>query len=363
MAKAVEDHWDGPLEGLVITRYGHGLPTRQIEVVEAAHPVPDETGLAATEAILSWLRGLSPDDLVLFLGSGGASSLLVRPAPGITLADKQRITRALLKSGADIHAINAVRKHLSAVKGGRLALLAQPASVVGLYISDVGGDDPSAIASGPTVADPTTRAAARATLAQRKIPVPAAVTKWLASPRSESPKPGDARFVRVRNDIIATSEMGLTAAAEKSIPLPTVSMDYANPGEARDFAGEHARQLTALDTAAVYLSGGETTVTVRGTGRGGRNTEFLLALALALDGRPNVWAIACDTDGIDGTEDNAGAILAPDTLTRAKSLGLDARAMLENNDSYGFFAALNDLVRVGPTRTNVSDFRAILAMP
>jgi len=365
MAKAVEDHWLGPLEGLVITRYGHGAPTRHIEVVEAGHPVPDEAGLKATEEILARLRGLTEDDLVLFLGSGGGSALLVQPPPRITFAEKQKITRALLKSGADIHAINCVRKHLSLVKGGRLALAAHPAQVIGLLISDVAGDDPAVIASGPTVADPTTRETALATLARYDVSISGAIENWLAGKASESPKPNDDRFARVRNKVIATSWYALGEAALKVPPACAVSTPHlSGKADARDVARMHAKlALDAKRTFLLILSGDETTVTVRGKGRGGRNTEFLLALALELGGAPKIWAIACDTDGIDGTEDNAGAILTPDTLARAKAHGIDARAMLADNASYSFFEALNDLVRVGPTRTNVSDFRAVLVVP
>jgi hydroxypyruvate reductase len=372
MAKAVEDHWAGPLEGLVITRHGHGAPTRVIEVVEAAHPVPDEAGLKATEEIFRRLQGLTEDDLVLFLGSGGGSSLLVKPAPGITLADKQAITRALLKSGADIRAINCVRKHLSAVKGGRLALVARPAEVVGLLISDVPGNDPASIASGPTVPDPTTREEAQEILARYSISIPRSVEAWLASEASESPKPGDARLVRVRNQVTATSEMAVEAVMQQARAYPSFMsrLDFTD-ASSRDAAHAHAELTRMMEqmhprpwvAPFLALSGDETTVTVGGNGRGGRNTEFALALAIELNGAPEVWAIACDTDGIDGTEDNAGAIVTPDTLARARALGLDARAMLDNNDSYSFFAALNDVVRVGPTRTNVSDFRAVLVMP
>ena len=368
MAKAVESHWpqDRPLSGLVITRYGHGVPCRKIEVIEAGHPVPDEAGVAAAERMLAAVQGLGEDDLVLALISGGGSSLLALPAPGITLADKQAVTRALLNSGAPISEINCVRKHLSAVKGGRLALAAAPARVVSLIISDVPGDDPATIASGPTVPDPTTRQEALAILDKYAFAFPDAVRAWLENSVSETPKPG--AFVRVENRIVATARDALTAArrwAEKQ-GFCAIDLGDSIEGEAREIAGIHAE--LALRQAregkpCLILSGGETTVTVKGKGRGGRNAEYLLALALALDGAAGISAIACDTDGIDGTETNAGAMIAPDTLARAKSYGLDARAMLSNNDAYGFFEKLGDLVETGPTRTNVNDFRAIFIAP
>jgi len=370
MAKAAEDHWPQqcPLSGLVITRYGHGVPCRSIEVVEAGHPVPDAAGVAAAERMLAAVQGLDENDLVLALISGGGSSLFALPAPGLTLVDKQALTRALLKSGAPISEINCVRKHLSAVKGGRLALAAVPARVVSLIISDVPGDDPATIASGPTVADPTTRQEALAILAKRNIVVPAAIRAWLESPASETPKPGDSAFERVDNRIIATARDALAAAGRLAEKKGFAVLDLGDriEGEARDVARAHAE--LALRHAkdgrpCVILSGGETTVTVKGKGRGGRNAEYLLALALALDGAPAISAIACDTDGIDGTETNAGALIGPDTLGRAQALGIDAQAMLRNNDAYAFFDKLGDLVETGPTRTNVNDFRAILISP
>ena len=376
MARAVEDHWPGPLSGLVITRYGHGVPCRRIEVVEASHPVPDATGTAAAARILASVRGLAADDLVLFLASGGGSALMALPAPGLTLDDKRQVTRALLKSGATIGEINCVRKHLSAIKGGRLAAAAAPARVVTLAISDVPGDDPGTIASGPTVADATTFADARAILAKYTIVPPPAVERHLAEAREESPKPGDPRLARSEFVLIATPQRALeaaAAAARRAGVFPLVLGD-AIEGEARDVALVHAgiaRQAAAVklvlgEHAAplplVLLSGGETTVTVRGKGRGGRNAEFLLALALALGGAPGVFALACDTDGIDGSEDNAGAVISPDTIARAAMLGIDLKARLADNDAYGAFLALRDLVVTGPTRTNVNDFRAILVL-
>ncbi len=366
MAKAVEDHWPGPVEGLVVTRYGHGCPTRGIEVVEAGHPLPDAAGANAARRILDKIRGLGPDDLVLALISGGGSALLALPAPGLALADKQAVGRALLLSGATIAEINCVRKRLSAIKGGRLAIAAAPARVVALIISDVPGDDPATIASGPTTPDPATAADALSILAKYRIDAPARVIAHLNAPESETPKPGDSRFARVENRVIATARDALNAAAAaaRAAGVDPILLGDAIEGEARVVA--RAQAALALRTAAnggwpaVLISGGETSVTVRGNGRGGRNAEFLLALAIALDGHPGISAIACDTDGVDGTEDNAGAVIRPDTLARAAAMGVDAKAHLDNNDAYGFFAALGDLAVTGPTRTNVNDFRAIL---
>jgi len=372
MAKAVEDRWQGDLSGLVVTRYGHALPCSRIEVVEAAHPVPDAAGQQAARRILGLAQGstggLTKDDLVLCLISGGASALLAIPGDGLTLADKQAVNKALLKSGANISEMNCVRKHLSAIKGGRLAAAAYPARVVTLLISDVPGDDPSVIGSGPTVADPSTREDALAVIKKYGIAAPEAVSRHLSSPDCETPKPGGQRLGRCETHIIGTPQAALRAAADlaKSAGLTPVVLGDLE-GEARDVALVHAgiaRQVAAhgqpLPAPAVIISGGETTVTVRGQGRGGRNAEFLLALAVALDGQPGIAAVAGDTDGIDGTEDNAGAILTPDSLSRAAALGLNAKAMLANNDGYGFFSQLGDLIVTGPTRTNVNDFRAIL---
>ncbi|WP_420349283.1 glycerate kinase type-2 family protein [Pelagibius sp.] len=369
MAKAVEDHWDAPLEGLVVTRYDHGADCRRIEVVEAAHPVPDSKGREAAGRILAMVEGLEPDDLVLCLISGGGSALLALPAEGITLEEKQAVNRALLKSGAAIDEMNCVRKHLSAIKGGRLAAAAAPAKVVSLLISDVPGDDPSVIASGPTVADPTTFADARAILEKYGIAAPEGVAKLLWAEAEETPKPGDQRLSGAETYVIAKPQACLEAAAAvaRDAGIAPVILGDAIEGEARDVAqvmAGIARQVVRygqpVPAPCVLLSGGETTVTVRGDGRGGRNAEFLLALTVALDGLPGVYALACDTDGIDGSEDNAGAILTPETLARAAAAGLDAKAMLANNDGYGFFSKLGALVKTGPTRTNVNDFRAIL---
>jgi glycerate 2-kinase len=371
MARSVERHWQGPLSGLVVTRYGHGEPCGQIEVVEAAHPVPDAAGQAAAERMLAMAGALGPDDLVLCLISGGGSALLALPAPGITLADKQAINRALLRSGATIAEINCVRKHLSAIKGGRLALACAPARVVTLLISDVPGDDPGTIASGPTLADPTSCADAQAVLRKYAITVPDNVRAHLDSGAGETPKPGTPGLERNRVHVVAAAQDALEAAAARARAAgvtPYILSD-AIEGEARDVALVHAamarqvaRRGQPFARPCVMLSGGETTVTVRGQGRGGRNAEFLLALALALDGAAGVHALACDTDGIDGSEDNAGAVCGPDTLARAAALGVDARARLADNDGYGFFSALGDLVVTGPTRTNVNDFRALLIL-
>jgi glycerate 2-kinase len=370
MARAVEAHWRGPLDGLVVTRYGQKLPTEKIEVVEASHPVPDAAGEAAARRILARAQGLGRDDLVLCLISGGGSALLSLPAPGLTLADKQEVNRALLRSGATIGEINCVRKHLSAIKGGRLAAAGGDAQVVTLAISDVPGDDPSIIASGPTVPDPTTFADARAVLEKYGVVPPLAVARRLAAgPAEETPKPGDPRLARARFTLVATPQVSLeaAAAAARAAGVEPVILGDSIEGEAREVARafaaialQIARRGQPAPPPAVLLSGGETTVTVRGRGRGGRNSEFLLALALALDGCAGIHALAADTDGIDGTEDNAGAVVSPDTLARAGRAGLDPRKALADNDAYGFFAGLGDLLVTGPTHTNVNDFRAIL---
>jgi glycerate 2-kinase len=371
MAKAVEDHWRGPLEGLVVTRYGHGAPCRHIEVVEASHPVPDAAGQDAARRILAMVKGLAPEDLVLCLISGGGSALLALPADGVTLADKQALNKALLKSGATIAEMNCVRRHLSAIKGGRLAAAAAPARVLTLMISDVPGDHPCVIASGPTIADPTTSADAWAILQKYAIAVPANVRVHLGSAGAETLKPGDPRLAGVANVMIATPQMSLEAAAgmARKAGVTPVILANAIEGEARDVALVHAaiaRQVHGfgqpLPPPCVLLSGGETTITLRGTGKGGRNTEFLLALAIALDGHAGIYALAADTDGIDGSEDNAGAIVSPESLARAEKLDVSAKAMLANNDPYTFFSAIGDLVVTGPTLTNVNDFRAILVL-
>jgi glycerate 2-kinase len=371
MARAVEDHWDGVLEGLVVTRYGHGVPCQRIDVVEAAHPVPDAAGREAAARILERAAGLGEEDLLICLISGGGSALLTLPAPGLTLEDKQSVARALLRCGAAIAEINCVRKHLSAIKGGRLAAAAAPARVCSLLISDVPGDDPATIASGPTVPDPTSFAEARAVLAKYGIDAPPAVQRHLEAARDETPKPGDPRLAKIETRLISRPQDALEAAADeaRAAGLAALILGNAIEGEAREVAKVMAgmakqtrRHGQPGEPPLVLLSGGETTVTLRGEGRGGRNSEFLLALAVALEGEPGVHAIACDSDGIDGSEDNAGAFVTEDTLTRARAAGLDAKARLADNDAYGFFEVLGDLIVTGPTRTNVNDFRAILVL-
>lgn len=369
MARTVEDHWQGELSGLVVTRYGHGAGCRRIEVVEAAHPVPDEAGRRAASRIMEMAQGLTEDDLVLCLISGGGSALLALPAEGITLEEKQAVNKALLQSGATISEMNCVRKHFSAIKGGRLALACAPARIVTLLISDVPGDDPGVIASGPTLPDPTTCEDALAILRKYGIAISPNMEKHLSTGMGETPKPDNPRFARNSHRIIATARHALEAAAEAARQAgvtPYILSDDME-GEARDVGMVHAalaRQVALrnqpFQKPCVIISGGETTVTVRGNGRGGRNAEFLLSLAANLNGLPGVHAIAGDTDGIDGSEDNAGAIYQPDSIFRAEKLGLRAHAMLDNNDGYGFFSMLGDLVVTGPTRTNVNDFRAIL---
>ncbi len=356
MALAVERHWPptAPLGGLAITRYAHGLPTERIRVIEAGHPVPDAAGEGAARALLEQVRQLGPDDLLLALVSGGGSSLLSLPAPGVPMEGLKAMTRELLRCGAPIQEMNTVRKHLSAIQGGRLAAACR-APVLALIVSDVTGDDPTHIASGPCAPDPTTVADAEAVLRKYAIAAP--------GPFSETPKPGDPLFARVENRVIATARRSLEAAAAvfaaRGYAATILGDDIT--GEAREVARAMAAQALSARRPGVLISGGECTVTVRGAaGRGGRCAEFLLALGIALQGAPGVHAIAADTDGIDGSEDNAGALLAPDTLARAAAQGIDAAKMLEANDSYGFFSALGDLVVTGPTRTNVNDYRAIL---
>ena len=369
MARVVDAHYSCALTGIVVTRYGHAVPCPRIEVIEAAHPVPDQAGARAAQRILDSVVGLRENDLVLCLISGGGSALLALPADGVTLEDKQALNTALLKSGATIGEMNCVRKHLSRIKGGRLALACAPARVVTLLISDVPGDDPAIVASGPTLPDAGSCADALAILARYRIEVPDTVRAVLTSGAGETPKPGDARFARNSVHVIASNRIALDAAAGVARKAGITAHILADDieGEARDIALMHASLARAVvhhgapfARPCVILSGGETTVTVTGGGRGGRNTEFLLALAIALDGHAGIHAIACDTDGIDGSEDNAGALMAPDSLARAAAHGLRPRAMLDNNDGYSFFQALGDLVVCGPTLTNVNDFRAIL---
>ena len=384
MAQAVEALWpaDAPLSGLVVTRYHHtpprpaGLPQR-IEVVEASHPVPDAAGLAAAQRILQLTEGLTADDLVLCLISGGGSALLTLPCDGLTLEEKQKINRQLLESGAHIGEMNTVRKHLSAIKGGRLAAACAPAQVVTLTISDVPGDDPSVIASGPTVGDASTCADALAILARYQIAVPEGVLERLRSQALETPKPGDAVFSGHAVHMIATPQQSLeaAAAAARALGMEAHILSDEIEGESREVGKVHAALARAVARRGqpfakpcVILSGGETTVSVRpqpaGTprGRGGRAGEFCLGLAQALQGQAGVWALAADTDGIDGVEDNAGAFVAPDTLVRARAAGIKVEQFLDRNDAYGFFEPLGALVLTGPTHTNVNDFRALLIL-
>ena len=378
MARELERRWPDPLSGIVVVPYGHAVPCARITVVEAAHPVPDEAGRRAAERAMAAVTGLSADDLVLCLISGGASSLLSLPAPGIEPADERAIGAALLRSAAPITAINCVRKHLSAIKGGRLAVAAAPAQVLTLLVSDVPGDDPSVIGSGPTVGDPTTYADALDILERYGVTPPARVASHLragaaggAGAPPETPKPGDARLERADAVVLVKAADALAAAAaaaEAGGARPVLLGDDV-AGEAREVGLRHAGHALDLlrwsspGTASVLLSGGETTVTVRGRGRGGRNTEYLLGLALGLEGCPDVYALAADTDGRDGSEHNAGAFVTPDTLARARAAGLDPRALLAGNDAYALFEPLGDLVVTGPTLTNLSDLRAILVVP
>ncbi len=370
MAEVIEQEWHGEISGLVVTRYEHGANCKKIEVVEAAHPVPDAAGLAVAQRVLAMVSNLNESDRVIFLLSGGGSSLLALPAAGISLQDKQMLNKALLKSGATIGEMNCVRKHLSAIKGGRLAKACWPASVYTYAISDVPGDEATVIASGPSVGDPSTSAEALAILARYAIDIPANVRDWLKSPASETVKPGDPCLSRSYFQMIATPQQSLDAAAASVLAagLPCLILGDLE-GESRDVAKVHAgiaRQVVLhgqpIKPPCVILSGGETTVTVRGNGRGGRNAEFLLSLTESLKGLPGVYALAGDTDGIDGSEDNAGALMRPDSYARAAALGLSATAELDNNNGYGYFAALDDLIVTGPTRTNVNDFRAILIL-
>ncbi|MTV30343.1 DUF4147 domain-containing protein [Rhodoblastus acidophilus] len=369
MSRALEDSWDGPLSGAVVTRFGYGVACQRIEVIEASHPLPDAAGLAAAQKIAGLVEGLSADDLVIALISGGGSALLAAPLPGLTLDDKRHLSAALLASGATISEMNCIRRHLSALKGGRLGALCAPARVVALLISDVPGDDPIDIASGPTVGDPTTCADALAVLSRYGIEAPPAVLDVLRSGAGESVKPGDPRLARSEVRFIAAPQMALEAAASlaREAGFAAHILSDRIEGEAREVGkvlAALARQIAAkgqpFAAPCVLLSGGETTVTVRGAGRGGRNVEFLLSLGLALEGMPGVYALAGDTDGVDGAEEIAGALLTPDSLARARVLGISPRGALEANDGHGFFQSLGDSVVTGPTLTNVNDFRAIL---
>ena len=374
MAQAVEAEWDdigraGQLEGLVITRYGHSLETRWIEVVEAAHPVPDAAGVSGAARILESVTGLGPDDLVLCLLSGGGSALLTLPIEGISLDEKRIVTRDLLNCGATISEINAIRKHLSAIKGGRLAAAAFPAQTVTLAISDVPGDDPAIIASGPTVADPSTLADANYVIEKYQIELPPAVQMVLGRKSSETPKTGDPLLQRASVRLIVTPQEALEAAAKvaSEAGVTPVILSDSIEGESRDVAQVHAamaRQIAERGqpwpAPCVLLSGGETTVTINGNGSGGANSEFLLSLMLSLDGAPKIYALACDTDGIDGSEENAGAIIGPGTLATGLKKDMDPAKFLANNDAYTYFSAIDSLIITGPTHTNVNDFRAVL---
>lgn len=369
MARAVERHWTGPLEGLVVTRYGYAVPCKHIEIVEAAHPVPDQAGLTAAQRILEKVQGLSADDTVLCLISGGGSALLPLPIEGLTLDDKQAVNRELLKSGASISEMNCVRRHLSGIKGGRLAAACHPAKVVTLLISDVPADRPCDIASGPTVGDASSCADALAIVRRYGIALPDRVREVLTSGRGESIKPDDPRLAGLETHMIATPQMALEAAARvaETAGVHAYILGDSVEGEARDvgkvmaaMAIQVARRKQPFQTPCVLLSGGETTVTIRGDGRGGRNVEFLLALGVALQGEPGIHALAGDTDGVDGIEEIAGAYLSPDTLERALAQGIRPKDSLDRNNGHGFFQALGASVITGPTLTNVNDFRAIL---
>jgi hydroxypyruvate reductase len=369
MAQAVEAHWPGELTGLVVTRYGYAVPCERIEIVQAAHPVPDAAGLAAAQRLLALAESLTADDVVLCLISGGGSALLPLPLPGITLQDKQAINRALLASGASIGEMNTVRRHLSAIKGGRLAVACHPARVITLLLSDVPGDAPCDIASGPTVGDPSTCADALAIVQRYGIALPAHVRRVLESGAGESIKPDDPRLAGSRTHIVAAPQQALQAAAAVAARqgyTPHILSD-AIEGEARDvgkvlaaLALQVAGRGQPFQAPCAILSGGETTVTLRGRGRGGRNVECLLSFALATRGHPRIHALMGDTDGVDGMQDIAGAIAGPETLARAFAQGIQPRQSLDNNDGHGFFEALGDSVITGPTLTNVNDFRVVL---
>lgn len=369
MARAVEAHWPGPLSGLVVTRHGHAAACRSVEIVEASHPVPDAAGLAAARRMMDIAHAAGHDDFVLVLMSGGGSALLPSPLPGLGLEDERAINQALLRSGASIGEMNCVRRHLSAIKGGRLAAACHPARVLTLAISDVPGDDPVDIASGPTVPDPSTCADALAVARRHGVALPPAAIALLESGRGESIKPGDPRLARAAFRLVAAPQQALEAAAEvaRAAGVRPLILGDAIEGEAREvgkvlagIALQASNHDQPVAPPCVLLSGGETTVTVRGSGRGGRNVECLLSMAISLGGRADVHALAADTDGIDGREEIAGALLGPDSLSRARSLGLDPARMLDDNDGHAFFETLGDSIVTGPTRTNVNDFRAIL---
>jgi glycerate 2-kinase len=369
LARALEASWDGPLEGVVVTRYGYAAPCERIEVLEAAHPEPDEAGLAASRRLLQAVSGLTADDLVIALVSGGGSALLPCPPGSLTLADEIALNRTLLASGAPISDMNAVRKHVSGIKGGRLALAASPARVVSLVVSDIPGDDPALVASGPTVPDAAGRESALGVVREYRLDLPQAVLDHLADPACAAPDPADPAFGRNEVHVIASASVSLEAARAEAAAraVPAVILSDAIEGEARDVARMHAaiaREIGARSRPfappVVLLSGGETTVTLRGKGRGGRNGEFLLAFALAVDGLDGIHALAADTDGIDGSEGNAGGIVDGGTAARIRAAGADPRALLAANDAWTALDLAGDLLVTGPTGTNVNDFRAIL---
>jgi glycerate 2-kinase len=369
MAAALEKAWDGPLEGVVVTRYGYGAPTNGIHVLEAAHPVPDAAGLAASQVLLDRVAGLSEDDLVIALISGGGSALLPSPPKGLTLADEIAVNEALLASGAPIAAMNTVRKHVSTIKGGRLAAAAFPARVVSLVVSDIPGDNPALVASGPTLPDTSTRAEALAIVEAYRMKLPAPVKAHLASAAAESPRPDDPRFARNTVHLIASAAVSLeaAAAAAERAGIPAVILSDSIEGEAREVGAVHAaiaREVAIRNQPfarpVLMLSGGETTVTLRGNGKGGRNSEFLLAFALGIDGFHSIHALAADTDGIDGSEDNAGAFADGSSVARMRTAGIDTKGRLAQNDAWTAFNAIEDLFVPGPTGTNVNDLRAIL---
>lgn len=371
MAHVAEQHLQGPINGCVVTRYGHAVDCEHIEIIEAAHPVPDQAGIQAARQILDMVGNLTADDLVIALISGGGSALLPMPAPGITLSDKQDISRQLLRSGATISQMNTVRRHLSAIKGGHLAAACYPARVVNLIISDIPGDNPADVASGPTVADTTTCADALEILQRYKVNVPDSVRRILEEGVSETVKPDHPHMANVDTRVIASSQHALMAAADvaRQAGITPVVLGDAIEGESREvatvmaaIANQVRRHGQPAQAPCVLLSGGETTVTVRGDGRGGRNVEFLLSLALALQGADRVYAVAGDTDGVDGQEETAGAFVFPDTLERAHTLGMAPRHFLDNNNAHEFFERLDNTLVTGPTLTNVNDFRAILVL-
>lgn len=369
LARAFERAWDAPLQGVVVTRYGYAVPCERIRVREAAHPVPDEAGLAAARELMASVEGLGADDLVVALICGGGSALLPSPAPGLTLADEIAVNEALLASGAPISAMNTIRKHVSTIKGGRLAAAAAPARVVSLIVSDIPGDDPALVASGPTVPDKATRRDAQAIVAAYGMTLPERVMAHLASPAADAPLPDDPRFALNELHVIASAARSLDAAAEEAgrRGVGAVILSDAIEGEAREVGRVHAAIAREVATRGrpfarpvLILSGGETTVTLRGKGKGGRNSEFLLALALGIDGLAGVSALAADTDGIDGSEDNAGAFADGSSVARMRAAGIDAKARLDANDAWSAFDAVGDLFVPGPTGTNVNDLRAIL---